>query len=778
MNSTSKSRSKSIDRHRNVEANQNNSSNNYINNNSNNNQNNSVYIKQHNLSNVSINKNQQTNINRNTNSSNINQKLDNNSSISDNLNINSNNNSTNLNINNNQHNTSQISNNNYNQNNNNNISNNLIPHSQDNIRVFIRIRPPLEREIEEISELDIPFRSVAIPSDNNKSCNLVEYLGSELDERNRQREWIENPNLFQLHKFTFDHVFDLNTPQNTVYSIIAKPAIESILQGYNSTIFAYGQTGTGKTYTMEGFTYGNTDGKRGIIPRCIEDIFYYIEQFSDKNSKFMVRASYLQIYNDVISDLLKPEKTNLIIREDKKKGIYVESLSEWAVRSPNDIYTLLQKGSEYRETSATKMNDVSSRSHAVFTIIVEQLCSSGDETGENNNSFTMFSKPGFIPNDLAMTTVKTSKLNLVDLAGSERIRITGATGKQMEEGRKINKSLSALGNVIFALTDYKKRQHIPYRDSKLTRLIEDSLGGNCKTYMIATISPSQESFNESLSTLHFARRAKTIRNKPVINEDKDQRSLIKQYEEELKMLKKQLEKKDNDVLNDEILMNLEQEKMQAQKDKDLALQLLEQTSQKYIEERNEKKILEQKIKTMNSQMIVGGSKIEDTPQFQSALQQRHNIMVKEFDSKLQEIEKEKMSILEDKAQVERYKQLLLKQRDIMIALTGKLNERDEMIQSLQEENEHLEDKYNKLIKEVNSDENIGKRVNEYLILDKEDKNNKEKLGGDKDNWKNKKAKDRNDNNYDLNSLVTAEEKVSQLSELNKELEVSYILLII
>lgn len=270
-----------------------------------------------------------------------------------------------------------------------------------------------------------------------------------MNERERQREWMENPNLFQIHRFTFDHAFDMDASQQEVYEITAKPAVLSILEGYNSTIFAYGQTGTGKTFTMEGFTYNSTDIQRGIIPRSIEEIFNHIESFSSPDTKFMVRASYLQIYNESISDLLKPEKISLQIREDKKKGVFVEGLSEWAVRNPADIYTLLQRGAASRATASTKMNDVSSRSHAVFMIIVEQLTIL--ESG----------------NEGSITQIKVGKLNLVDLAGSERIRVTGATGRQLEESKKINKSLSALGNVIYALTDNKGRTHIPYRDSKV-----------------------------------------------------------------------------------------------------------------------------------------------------------------------------------------------------------------------------------------------------------------------------------------------------------------------
>jgi GTPase SAR1 family protein len=250
----------------------------------------------------------------------------------------------------------------------------------------------------------------------------------------------------------------MEATQQEVYNKTAKPAVLSILEGYNSTIFAYGQTGTGKTYTMEGFTYDSNDAQRGIIPRSIEEIFNHIESFSSPDTKFMVRASYLQIYNESISDLLKPEKISLQIREDKKKGVFVEGLSEWAVRNPADIYTLLQKGASSRTTASTKMNDVSSRSHAVFTIVVEQLTimDSGD-------------------NESVTTQIKVGKLNMVDLAGSERIRVTGATGKQLEESKNINWSLSCLGNVIYALTDSKGRTHIPYRDSKVNLIFNSCI---------------------------------------------------------------------------------------------------------------------------------------------------------------------------------------------------------------------------------------------------------------------------------------------------------------
>jgi kinesin family protein 3/17 len=175
------------------------------------------------------------------------------------------------------------------------------------------------------------------------------------------------------HSFAFDYVYGPESSQAYVYEKTARPAVHSVLEGYNATILAYGQTGTGKTYTMEGFKYQQSDPQRGIIPRAMEEIFKYIEHKANQQSTFMVRASYLQIYNESISDLLKTGegRSSLTIREDKKRGVYVEGLSEWAVRTPHEIYALMQRGAQARATASTKMNDVSSRSHAVFIMIVE-----------------------------------------------------------------------------------------------------------------------------------------------------------------------------------------------------------------------------------------------------------------------------------------------------------------------------------------------------------------------------------------------------------------------
>ena len=553
----------------------------------------------------------------------------------------------------------------------------------DNLKVYIRVRPPLIRE----KDSSLPFRSIASVSEDKSTLSLIEYLGLEFDEASKQKELIDNPNHFLPHPYTFDHIFDMDSTQEEVYQIAAVPAVESLIEGYNSTIFAYGQTGTGKTYTMEGFIYDYLSPNKGLIPRAIEDIFKYIEKNSNSDTTFIIRVTYLQIYNESIDDLLKPEKKHLSIRENNKKSLYVEGLSEWAVRSPNDIYALLERGAQCRTKASTYMNDVSSRSHAVFTIILEQM--------KICNGKKRF---------------KWGKLNMVDLAGSERVKISGATGKQLDESRRINKSLSALGNVINALTD-PKTKHIPYRDSKLTRLLQNSLGGNCKTSMIAMISPYDGSYNESISTLNFAKRAKSIRIKASVNEEVNQNALISQYEKELNRLRQELNEKNEIINNNAFIKKIEMEKLQAEKDKNEALQALEKASLRFLQEREEKRKLEKKIEIMNFQMIRGGQKIkiEDTPEFKTLLQKHQILLQKDFNEKLSDLEKEKELIQISKEQVDSYNILLNKQKEIMDNLTNNLKEKEDNINNLNE----MIDSYEKII---NEQDNIIEIKNQRIKL--------------------------------------------------------------
>lgn len=289
--------------------------------------------------------------------------------------------------------------------------------------------------------------------------------------------------------FTFDRVFDMESRQSDVFEFSIKSTVEDILHGYNGTVFAYGQTGAGKSYTMMGSDIDDDQGK-GIIPRIVEQIFASIMS-SSNNIEYTVRVSYMEIYMERIRDLLQPQNDNLPIHEEKARGVYVKGMMEIYVTSVREVYDVMKQGGLARAVAATNMNQESSRSHSIFVVTITQK---NIETG----------------------SAKSGQLFLVDLAGSEKVGKTGASGQTLEEAKKINKSLSALGNVINSLTDGKS-QHIPYRDSKLTRILQESLGGNSRTTLIINCSPSSYNDSETLSTLRFGVRAKAIKNKAKIN---------------------------------------------------------------------------------------------------------------------------------------------------------------------------------------------------------------------------------------------------------------------
>uniref|UniRef100_A0A672I6F9 Kinesin-like protein n=1 Tax=Salarias fasciatus TaxID=181472 RepID=A0A672I6F9_SALFA len=316
--------------------------------------------------------------------------------------------------------------------------------------------------------------------------------------------------------FTFDSVYGWDSKQSDIYDDAVRPLVESVLQGFNGTIFAYGQTGTGKTYTMQGGC--NDPERRGVIPNSFQHIFTQISR--TQNQKYLVRSSYLEIYQEEIRDLLcKDNNRKLELKESPDFGVYVKDLSSVVTKNATEIEHVMNIGNQSRSVGFTNMNERSSRSHAIFVITVE--CSEAGPDGEDH--------------------IRVGKLNMVDLAGSERQSKTGAKGKRLKEAAKINLSLSALGNVISALVDGKST-HVPYRDSKLTRLLQDSLGGNAKTVMIATVGPSHKNFDETLATLRYASRTKKIKNKPRINEDpKD--ALLREFQEEIARLKAQLEER-------------------------------------------------------------------------------------------------------------------------------------------------------------------------------------------------------------------------------------------
>ncbi|KAI0431700.1 kinesin heavy chain [Xylaria sp. FL1042] len=389
----------------------------------------------------------------------------------------------------------------------------MAPAGGGNIKVVVRCRPFNSREIDRGSKCIVEMKDnqtvLTPPSDGAHSG--------------------KGPKDLAPKSFAFDRSywsFNKSDPnyagQENLHNDLGKPLLDNAFQGYNNCIFAYGQTGSGKSYSMMG--YGK---EHGIIPKICQDMFERIAGLQqDKNTRCTVEVSYLEIYNERVRDLLNPStKGNLKVREHPSTGPYVEDLAKLVVGSFQEIENLMDEGNKARTVAATNMNETSSRSHAVFTLILTQ------------KSFDT---------DTKMEMEKQAKISLVDLAGSERATSTGATGARLKEGAEINRSLSTLGRVIAALADLstgKKKKGaggtVPYRDSVLTWLLKDSLGGNSMTAMIAAISPADINYDETLSTLRYADSAKRIKNHAVINEDANAR-MIRELKEELALLRSKL----------------------------------------------------------------------------------------------------------------------------------------------------------------------------------------------------------------------------------------------
>ena len=345
-----------------------------------------------------------------------------------------------------------------------------------NVKVFIRFRPSNEVETS-LLQNNYGWLVPKFISQNQ----LGVYTSNSYEYNSPNAEIPKN------YIFSYDKVFSPNSNQSEIYNNVGKRIVEDIMAGYNGTIFAYGQSGSGKTYTM----YGNDiydENAKGIIPRVVEEIFKRVEK-SDVNIDFQLKLSVVEIYKEVMYDLFTQEN-NLKIIENKEKGIYIENLTEVYLSSIDEFFNYAELSQKNRKVAETKLNHNSSRSHCIMILEV-------------------------IQNYKKEKIIKKGILNLVDLAGSEKVSKTGAVGETLEEAKKINLSLSTLGNVIHSLTS--GMGHVPYRDSKLTRILKESLGGNYKTYLIVTCSPHSYNLDEIISSLLFAKRVKTIKNKYKIN---------------------------------------------------------------------------------------------------------------------------------------------------------------------------------------------------------------------------------------------------------------------
>ncbi|KAG9329004.1 hypothetical protein JZ751_008480 [Albula glossodonta] len=563
--------------------------------------------------------------------------------------------------------------------------------SSESVKVVVRCRPMNEKEkaanFERVVSVDVKFGQVVV--------------------KNPRGTAHEHPKVF-----TFDSVYDSNSKQVELYDETFRPLVDSVLLGFNGTIFAYGQTGTGKTYTMEGVR--NDPEKRGVIPNSFDHIFTHISR--SQNQQYLVRASYLEIYQEEIRDLLsKDQARRLELKERPDTGVYVKDLSSFVTKSVKEIEHVMNVGNQNRSVGATNMNEHSSRSHAIFVITIE--CSELGLDGENH--------------------IRVGKLNLVDLAGSERQTKTGAQGERLKEATKINLSLSALGNVISALVDGRST-HIPYRDSKLTRLLQDSLGGNARTVMVANIGPASYNVEETLTTLRYSNRAKNIKNKPRINEDpKD--ALLREFQEEIARLKEQLEKRSE---------KLEKERKAIMEDHSLVaeekLKLLREKEKKMDDlkrEREAAEMLAAKVKAMESKLLVGGKNIVDhTNEQQKILEQkRHEIAEqkrreREMQQQMESRDEETLELKETYSSLQQEVDIKTKK---LKKLFAKLQAVKSEIHDVQEEHikerQELEQTQNELTRELKLKHLI---IENFIPLEEKNKiMNRTFLDEENDHWK-------------------------------------------
>jgi len=408
-----------------------------------------------------------------------------------------------------------------------------IARGDDKVLVAVRVRP-----LNDAERANGGGEAWSVASGADNTISVISHGGS----RSAHGTGTKSEASESHHSYTFDRVFDASSDNRQVYEATTKRIVRDVVEGVNGAVFAYGQTSSGKTHTMQG-----SDDEPGVIPLAIEDVFTCVREGRDTRREFLIRASYLEIYNETLVDLLdedededeavvkddeKKKKKKLSIREDAERGTYVSGLREEIVTTPQEVMKLLELGSKRRRMGATRMNARSSRSHVIFRMLVESRDGNDDDDSGNGGGVLM------------------ATLNLVDLAGSERQSKTGAEGARAVEGAHINKSLTTLGLVIHKLSGADgegegssgQRKHIPYRDSKLTRILQPALGGNSKTSIICAMTSSTAHVDESHSTLRFASRAKRVVNKSIkVNEyamsTKQFMAMIEKQRAEIEMLR-------------------------------------------------------------------------------------------------------------------------------------------------------------------------------------------------------------------------------------------------
>ncbi|KAK3522416.1 hypothetical protein QTP86_010322 [Hemibagrus guttatus] len=559
--------------------------------------------------------------------------------------------------------------------------------------------------------------------------------------------------------FTFDAVYDAGSKQSDLYDESVRPLVDSVLRGFNGTVLAYGQTGTGKTYTMQG-EWMEAE-RRGIMPSSFEHIFTHISR--SQNQQYLVRASYLEIYQEEIRDLLNTDHSKrLELKENPESGVYVRDLSSFVAKNVKEMEHVLNAGNRTRSVGATDMNERSSRSHAIFSVTVE--CSQPGPDGRNH--------------------IRVGKLNLVDLAGSERQSKTGARGERLKEATKINLSLSALGNVVSALAD-GRGAHVPYRDSKLTRLLRDSLGGNAKTVMVATLGPASLNYEETLTTLRYANRAKNIKNAQLqqrgmlsarrksrlkksldheVNEDDaadqdeeeyedeegedddDGEKLEKDAQEYIKEQQEVLEQEAEAIMDDRLLVAEEKQKLLEEKERMMGDLKKEQEASA---------LLTAKFKALESKLLVGGKNIIDhTNEQQKMLEQKRQEIAEQTRN---EREMQQQMLIQDEETLELRETFTSLQQEVE-AKTKKLKKLYAKLQSVKAEIQDVNDEHVRTRQELEQTQNELTRELKfkYLIIENfippEEKNkimNRLVFDVDEDQWK-------------FQPLVPAEDKFTQM----------------